>query len=236
MENNKGKKTNPTVSTAGDKMKNYIKSLENDLQEKRQKLIDSRKFINISLSDFQKILSIHATSILLDKKQNKKFVIDNENKEIINQLYFYITGNQNFKGNLNKGILLVGNIGVGKTLLMRAFMKFVSKLLKSQVYQLHSKKVNSIINADGEIQHKYIKSPLFIDDIGKESVEVKKYGTVTTPIIDLISSRYDANSDTFATSNYSKEDFNNFYGITITDRIMEMFNILRLDGKDSRRK
>jgi len=80
------------------------------------------------------------------------------------------------------------------------------------------------------------KRNLLIDDIGKESKDINDYGTIKNPLIDLISERYDNITWTFGTCNYSKESLIEFYGETIFDRFVEMFNILKLEGDQSRRK
>jgi len=45
----------------------------------------------------------------------------------INQLYFYATGSSSFSGDLNKGIHLWGDYGVGKSTILQAFSEIISE-------------------------------------------------------------------------------------------------------------
>jgi len=94
----------------------------------------------------------------------------------------------------------------------------------------HSKELAAKL-VDNEVLIDNLKRPLFIDDLGKESLEANNFGTKIQPIADLISLRYDLGSMTFVTTNYKMETLTKFYGITTTDRFKEMFNIMELGGE-----
>lgn len=69
------------------------------------------------------------------------FQIDTYNEEIIQQLYFYTTGSDKFKGSLEKGLLLAGYYGSGKTILLKALRLTVNYFInwtqktKSEFYR-----------------------------------------------------------------------------------------------------
>src|SRR5688572_20532865 len=50
-----------------------------------------------------------------------KYVIDDDNEDIITNLCLYFTSEPAFKGDLKKGLLLVGGVGIGKSTLMQFF-------------------------------------------------------------------------------------------------------------------
>jgi len=77
----------------------------------------NRKRIRLILSakDFKELFLIQANKIILSRNINREFEITEQNSDIINQIYFYCVGSEKmFRGELEKGILLVGKNGVGK--------------------------------------------------------------------------------------------------------------------------
>ena len=158
------------------------------------------------------------------------FEVDEFNKEIINQLYYYLNKSENFNGDVEKGIMLIGAIGCGKTAIMDSFVNIVEAYGSKVIEKIQSKEIAEII-----IEKKtfYDKRPLYIDDVGKEAIEIINFGTVIRPIEDLLDTRYRNRSITFATSNFTFDDLQ--YNKHTKDRIKEMFNIIILKG-NSRRK
>ena len=211
-----------------------IKKAENENTQIREFKKQQRIYLEIKDSDFAKLFNIQANSILVRKNQDKQFIYDEHNKIIIRQLYLWITNNS-FNGNSQKGILLLGNIGCGKTLILESFVR---------VYNLFAESKNKISIQDSrqlfyhitkyEISN-YISHPLFIDDLGKEPLEHTHFGYTRQPMIELLSERHRKGVLTFATGNYTLDDYENtIYNKTITDRLKELFNIMILKG-DSKR-
>ncbi|MCK5600297.1 hypothetical protein KAR91_00330 [Candidatus Pacearchaeota archaeon] len=160
-----------------------------------------------------------------------EFLVDNDNKEAINQLYYFLVGSKEFNGELNKGIILMGSIGNGKTVLMESFIDVFNETSGKIVTCIHSKDI-ARINTDNPVGY-LNKRPLFIDDIGKEQESIKTYGTIVKPMEDLINERYKNFGLTFATANYKYDDMS--YSNHTIDRMKQMFNIIILPG-NSRRK
>lgn len=206
------------------------------LQQKNESLISEikskRVFVDINSVDFKEIFLLESKNEILKRGIQSDFIIDNNNKHIVNQLYFYLIGSADFAGNTNKGILIQGSIGAGKTIIMNAFCNIIENLSKKVITKIHSKKINEVIklNDSGYLD----KKPLFIDDLGREGKEINDFGTKTTPLIDLFSIRYDLGSWTFATTNFNADTLQEFYGEAIVDRFKEMFNFLTLTGKSKR--
>ena len=61
-----------------------------------------------------------------------------------------------------------------------------------------------------------------IDDLGIEPVEVMDYGNIMTPVIDLLTKRYEAQLFTIVTTNLDPKDIRKRYGDRIADRLNEM--------------
>ena len=220
----------------------------NDLIEKATKDLQSardankRKFVKISGEDFSQLFKIRLNQQLAKRRKGVDFIIDENNKSLINQLYYYIVGSEKFNGDHEKGLMVLGNLGSGKTIIMLAFCEVWNDLFRIKIastsaklyvqYLLEPEKFRSF---NGNNLPNYENGTVFIDDIGKESKKVNVYGTEICPIADLLASRYDKGNITFTTGNYKLESLKDQYGETITDRMKEMFNIIILKG-NSRRK
>ncbi len=213
--------------------------ISNIIEKEKEKLTELKinlksRQINISISakDFKELFLIQVNQIIAERNINREFEQKKDNSKIINQIFFYTTGNPKFEGKLEKGILLIGKNGVGKTLILRAYCSIIALLTNKRITYIHSKKLQSEIRT-GNIEN-FEKKPILIDDIGKESKEVNDFGTKILPIADLMALRYDNGSLTFATCNYNLETLAKFYGKTTTDRFKEMFNIFKLEGESYR--
>ena len=195
----------------------------------------ARFFLDISQEDFMNLFCSKLNYYLSRKhKKDFKFKIDKQNKEIIEQLYFYLYGSEQFKGDLYKGILLIGSLGTGKTTILQSFCEMINDFKIKIISIIHSKKLSSELNADKNIIE-YEKIPLFIDDIGKENRNVNNFGTIINPIPDIFALRSEYGSWTFGTGNYNLNSYSEFYGETIKERFFELFNIISVSG-ESRRK
>ena len=177
--------------------------------------------------------------LFIESASNKMFgsdyKVDSDNKQIINQLYFYLIGSDQFVGDLNKGILLSGAIGNGKTIIMESFIDVFHIAIdeRKRICKIHAKEVGAILSEPEKYNAQHFKSkPLFIDDIGKEESEIKVYGTNVAPFEDLISDRYKHFAITFGTTNYKFEDMK--YSRHTIDRMRQMFNVIVLPGKSRR--
>jgi hypothetical protein len=188
---------------------------------------------DLQKEDFKRLLDYECAIRLMKRGDSGYFEIDEDNTKVIDQLFYYITGNQKeFKGNIDKGILLQGSIGTGKTILLRGFAGVIGKVLDRNFEYYSAFDINRLIVKEGI--EKYSKRPLLIDDLGKEQEIVKDYGTDVRPILELFASRYDTGAITFLTTNYNNETFVKKYGAQTVDRFIETFNFIQLNGKSRR--
>lgn len=209
----------------------------------------SRPFFDISYEHFTSLLTLSGNNAIAKRGFMHNFIIDDDNKFVVKCLYHYITGNQekfmineSTPGNIYKGIILIGSFGTGKTILLEAFINLYDYFIKSipglsYHHQpskfINNQKLEQIIKEDS--LKNYAKCTLMIDDIGRESKDLKHFGNILLPMVQLLELRYINRSLTFATSNYKHETFKNFYTEYISERMIELFNYIELTGK-SRRK
>lgn len=187
----------------------------------------------LSYEIFCEKIKLKAEKILIKKGIIEEFRIDENNSEIVRQLYLYFIGNQECKWNIHAGLIFAGKIGCGKTLLMLSYILLSNELLQKQISIYHSNDLVEFIKSKGisEID----KRPLFIDELGREITEVKDYGTASKPIIELLSKRYENGARTFATTNFFIGALVKKYDNFIGSRLLEMCNYIQIPG-ESRRK
>lgn len=214
-------------------MNNLIESLQQILNNERSKAKSRRIFIELSADNFKKVFLLNANIELAKRNINIEFLIDEKNKDIVNQLYWYAVGSKKFNGDIQKGIMLVGNLGTGKTLIMSAFLNTLENASNKIITRFNAKEVFEKLKEKEPDFYKI--RPLFIDDVGKEPNIVNDYGTKIAPISDLFALRYDFGAWTFITTNHGGEELLEKYGSSTIDRFKEMFNIIKLNG-ESRRK
>lgn len=127
------------------------------------------------------------------------------------------------------GIIMMGNVGAGKTTLMR----LLNDYFFTQVY--HSNKAYPVIfHTAKEITKRAIAGGqydeycyvLAIDDLGEEPKEIQSYGNVLTPIVDIIENRYDSRKLTFFTTNLDANGIKEKYGARVADRLKQMCSIV----------
>ena len=89
------------------------------------------------------------------------------------------------------------------------------------------------------------KRPLFIDELGREQLEIAAFGNKIRPIADLMALRYNNGARTFFTSNFKLSTLSRGrnekgeligYGQYIGERIQEMTNIVEMPGESRREK
>lgn len=197
-----------------------------------------------------------ANSVLVS--QGRKFQVDDANKKVLRFLIYYFNNCplalkvfENTNYSLDKNILLVGNVGTGKTLIMDAFALYLKETKNpnafyniSQTQILNSYKLNNnldkfIYNERDTRDFEGKPTNLCINDIGLPTS--KFYGQDTKSILDeLLYARYEIwttnAKKTHLTTNLDKKDiqqlFQDDYG-RLQDRF-KMYNVIPMVG-DSRR-
>lgn len=183
------------------------------------------------------------------------FNIIPEDYEVIHKLLTWFLQDEQqahkFGINLNKGILLTGPIGCGKTSIMSLMRILVPP---QQRFGIKScREITFDFIKDGyEVIQRYSSNayttskqpPLphthCFDDLGAEST-LKYYGNQCNVMGEILLSRYDhfINNHmlTHATTNLSASELESYYGNRVRSRMREMFNLIAFNSNsDDKRK
>jgi energy-coupling factor transporter ATP-binding protein EcfA2 len=192
--------------------------------------------------DFPKIL------IYLDAKGKllfgKQFQIYEDDKDIIYKLSNYfikdIVNCEKAGIDPDKGILITGPVGCGKTSLMK-ILQFIVPLQRT--YSVIP--CRNIVFAFNHVGYKIIEdygsgSFFCFDDLGVEPIG-RHYGQDCNVMGEILLSRYElflkSKLKTHATTNLNAEELEERYGNRVRSRMREMFNLIAFDktAKDKRK-
>ena len=198
--------------------------------------------------DFGKCLTFLETK---GKQQyGKDFSIHQEDRQIIFKLLIYFIRDEETAAklnlNLNKGILLSGPVGCGKTALM-SLMR--SAAIQERKYFLKpSREISFEFIKDGyDVIQKYSSGNRLntatknycIDDLGTET-NLKYYGNECNVMAEILLSRYDLFINkkiiTHITTNLSASEIEQAYGNRVRSRLRQMLNLIAFnhEAKDKR--
>jgi DNA replication protein DnaC len=174
----------------------------------------------------------------IDEEQEKEY------SKIVKVLCAYFSNDPRFKtvqSKLDKGILLFGGVGVGKTTLLQAFrqnMAFSYRIISCR-------DIEAEFSEGGEaVIRKYsfnFKVPVnsnpyghqeigyCFDDLGTETSVSKHYGKAKNVMSEILLNRYDNGLDgraTHITTNLSEKEIEEVYGTRVIDRIRGSYNII----------
>lgn len=183
----------------------------------------------------------------------REFILDDMNQQIFDDLCHYFTGSE---GPLDpsKGIMMIGNIGVGKTETMKLFhfnplasygfincRTIVDGFMNSDddKGRMENLKSYSVIRKNAK-PHPFNQdhSGICFDDLGTEEKTAMHYGNAKNVMAEIILNRYDNRlpfNFTHITTNLAKDDVIKHYGNRAWDRIQQMMNIIVFPGTESRR-
>lgn len=183
---------------------------------------------------------------------DSKFEIDEENKHIIRELSKYFSNDPDFnKGSysLKKGIMLMGNVGTGKSWLMSFFQKnkkrcFTIKscndisddylVYKEETEKIYSTPIEKPLHDPAVFFQKHIG--YCFDDLGTEQSK-NSFGNKKDVMADILFAIY--NKKDFEkfhiTTNLNEKDLQERYGSRLYSRFNEMFNVFVYNGKDRRK-
>ncbi len=177
------------------------------------------------------------------------FIFDENNKIVIQSLLDSI--------NKEKGVLIIGNIGTGKTLIIQAFQYYLQNYRIENSPEMGNDKIHLNIeitntrdicfdfNVKGyagvekyyrnKLSEGYYTYPVYcFDDLGIENQAINYYGTVEDVISNLLFLRHGKNVKTYATTNLTNKQIKERYGDRLGDRFNEMFEVVYLKGKSKR--
>ncbi|WP_136468588.1 ATPase [Flagellimonas onchidii] len=197
---------------------------------------------NQILYDFDKML------VYLDAKGKllfgQKFKIYKEDRDILYKLCLYFIQDRiackEFGIDIDKGILLSGPVGCGKTSLIRLLKHLVPHRKPYEVVP-----TRNIVFGFNHIGYKTIEdygnTQFFcFDDLGVEPMG-RHYGKDCNVMGEILLSRHDLFLDkkikTHATTNLNAAELEELYGIRVRSRMRQLFNLVAFDrGSRDKRK
>lgn len=157
--------------------------------------------------------------------RHRSFVMSKDLKEQLRHMASWLTSDST-----KFGILLCGKCGNGKSTMLKAFQQLLCCLQIPKAdgipWGLRLTDAQTIADwrkTDYVSFRKLVQADMLgIDDLGVEPKEVLDYGNVMTPVIDLITRRYENQLFTFITTNLTPSQIRDRYGERIADRLNEM--------------
>lgn len=192
---------------------------------------------NTRIYDFKK--SLIFIDCLGKTKFGPTFHLRKEDYKILYMLIIYTIRDQENCSkmgiDLNKGILLNGPVGCGKTSLMTLLRWF---MYKETSYSIKSTRdIAAEFNIDGySTILKYGKSHKIFcfDDLGIEQ-NMKHFGNECNTIAEILLHRYDLQVSqgivTHATTNLNAVELEKLYGNRVRSRLRSMFNLFTFSGE-----
>ncbi len=190
------------------------------------------------------------------RKVSPAFVVDERNRKLISEVYTWIWSYVGcFRQGIldpKKGLLLWGNIGTGKTTLMKGVQQYLADInriacgygRKDMCIEIRSaaeialRYSNEGIMALNNWTERGTAGNLVIDEIGREELS-KHFGTSCNVVQTVLQLRYEQRHSilTLGTTNMDMSnpvEFKERYGEYILDRAKEMFNFVKMSGESRR--
>ena len=133
------------------------------------------------------------------------------------------------------GVMLCGSYGNGKTTLMHALRTATNALNQWGKFEQptglrmeDARTIAQLYTARDQQGYQALKrhERIIIEDMGKEPVEQMNYGTVISPIVELLEYRYNEQLFTAITTNLTPKEIRTKYGKRIADRFNEMMMVM----------
>lgn len=172
-------------------------------------------------------------------------VINECNRKAYSEIFNYFTNNESCKLDKNKGIMLIGDTGVGKTILMKSIHTLCSRCSKLNNFNyltmnklrdlvMDSKKDDESKNYFNSYYNSIGCNDLYIDDLGTESREMNSYGNVSYWFETYLMDRYELFTEygtkLHCSTNLNAAELKAFYSKRVQDRFNEMFNYVIMKG------
>jgi len=251
-----------------DEQKKQIEEYENrNISASPEKIEKTKKYLQGLLVPVEKKeFSISAKELWVLFKShfqitnNKPFEITEFTIKNLEPIIYYFSKDERFfecdnlkkelsVPNFDKGLLIIGNFGNGKTSIMKVFENIFKGIVgvgfkgysANEVVTMFEK-CSSDVDRD-EFEKIMWRGTRYFDDLKTERI-ASNFGKVNI-FKEIIEERYNRKSKTYVTCNYKKDfpddlnaaldEFEDKYEGRVYDRIFEMFNIIEFKGKSFRK-
>ncbi len=160
--------------------------------------------------------------------RHREFIMSEDLEFKLQKMAEWLTGDtQKF------GMMLCGGYGNGKSTLMRAVQQLLNCLrIPNPNYgsycglRIVDAKYIALLPKENYKEFKKLANceMLGIDDMGIEPREILDYGNIYTPMIDILTKRYEDQLFTMITTNFTPPEIRLRYGDRIADRMNEMMD------------
>jgi energy-coupling factor transporter ATP-binding protein EcfA2 len=181
----------------------------------------------------------------------KNFILQDSDYKIIYQLIAYFIKDEKVANklgiHLDKGILLSGPIGVGKTAMLNTLRfllkpeeRYIMKPCRDISFEFMEEGYNIIHKYSRGLSRQYEAKHICFDDLGVEG-SLKYFGNECNVMAEILLSRYDLFVSqkimTHITTNLTASEIENLYGNRVRSRLREMLNLISFDKstEDKRR-
>lgn len=171
-------------------------------------------------------------------------IVENDHSVIYRLIAYFLKDQETafrYNINLDKGIILSGPVGCGKTSLLN-IMKYLTPA-GNKFSVKPCRDISFEFIKDGyEVIHRYANGKLYgteakiycFDDLGIEN-NLKYYGNECNVMAEVLLSRYDIyiakRIPTHLTTNLSASEIEQHYGIRVRSRLREMCNLIAFENK-----
>jgi len=183
------------------------------------------------------------------------FEVSADNRDIVNSMFAWVWRYDPWnvlRIDYGKGFFLTGAIGTGKSTLMRGLQQYMNSLDRRGLRRKRDDwRMGHMMSSASVIANEYAAKGLealmpystdghnlCIDELGREPMPAKHYGTEMNVCQFVLQMRYDYRHRrvTHLTSNLAIGRIMPLYGDYIADRFLEMFNIVEFEGSSIRHK
>lgn len=189
-----------------------------------------------------------------------EFEVDDRNREIINDLFFYFHKLEGGRLHPEKGLWLEGDVGTGKSTLLNIFshhlrrywngagFKIYNCATIANEYAFREESKNSMYDNNPDVLDRYTYNRLgykpftrvhmCFDELGREPIPAIHFGQKLNVMEHILHIRYTFWQSekllTYVTTNLDADKVETMYGDYIRDRRAEMFNIVPMTGSSRR--
>lgn len=176
-----------------------------------------------------------------------EFCMNSQVRPVYEQMIKFIHADPEFNGDLEKGFILLGPTGTGKTIAMEVLQRYrqidntkmiIDGKVKSMNFDvIRSTKIVSDYANEGidGIELYTRRLVICIDDLGTEPDNAKNYGNTIDVIGYILAERYAKRLMTLATTNLTYAALEARYDDRIMSRMRALFNFIEMNGPDYRK-